>query len=104
MQEETKNKLDQLQNFDFSSNENLNIDEYADLTSGIKNPQKEEIQQLEADNFIQTIGSKTINEGYFNKLTFQKENILNFIRKYDPNVETVKNLTEEEKDKFIEKN
>lgn len=101
MQEEIKNKLDELQNFDFSSGENLNIDEYYNLTSEIKNPQKEELQQLEADNFIQTIGSKTINPEYFNKLTFQKENILNFIRKYDPNVETVKALTDEEKDKLF---
>lgn len=100
--------LDQLENFDFSSDKELVLDEFHEMVNLYKvsqNPteeKKEVLKSLEAENVIKSDSEKFLGKEITEQYHKQRENLKAFLRRYEVNTDTVKNMTETEKDKIYD--
>lgn len=97
---------DAIENFDFSSEKEFDIDQSFELINFLKkkektDEQKELIKLQEAKNIIAEAG-KYVDQNFVDDFNKKEENLINLIKRYDPNKEIVKNMTETEKDKIYE--
>lgn len=94
--------MDDVLKIDFSSDEELNLDEAYEFVSMSKNPKetKELVEQKEADNIIKNNSEKYLDPEYVEKMNNDHENLRNMLKKYDVNSNIVKNMKEIEKDKI----
>lgn len=98
---------DDLDNFDFSSEKEFDIEQYHELVSHMKinsqdDSMKEFIKLQEAKNIIIETSKLYLNEKFVDEYKKEEENLLNMIRKFDPNKDFVKNMSEQQKDKVYE--
>lgn len=103
---ESEVSSDAIENFDFSSEKEFNIDESFELIELLKNQentdeQKEIIKLQEAKNIIAEAG-KYINQDFVDAFNKKEENLINLIKRYDPNKELIQSMSEAEKDKIYE--
>lgn len=93
---------DDILNIDFSSDDEVNLDEAYEFVKVSKKPKetKELVEKREADNIIKNSSSKYLDPDYINTMNKEHENLKNMLRKYDVNKDVVKKLTEVEKDKI----
>ena len=100
--------LDQLEGFDFSSDKELVLDEFHEMVHLYKvsqNPseeKKEALMSLEAENVIKRDSEKFLGKEVTEQYQKQRENLKAFLRRYEVNTDTVKNMTEPEKDKIYD--
>lgn len=97
---------DTIENFDFSSEKEFDIDQSFELISFLRgkektDEQKEIIKLKEAKNIISEAG-KFIGQDFVDDFNKKEENLINLIKRYDPNKELVQNMSELEKDKIYE--
>lgn len=103
-----KASLEKLENFDFTSDENLELDEYHEMVKLLKlsqNPtqEKQEVLQFQAaENVITRESVKFLGQEVTDKISKEKDNLKAFLRKYEVNTDLVKNMTEVEKDKVYD--
>lgn len=98
MAELEKNEtLEKLESIDFSK-DTINIDEAFDAIKDFK-AEYESAKSLEAENLIEELAPKYLVDGFAEKFMQEKENLRNYIRKFDPNLEEVKKMKSEEIDK-----
>jgi hypothetical protein len=103
-----KTSLDKLENFDFTSDEVLNLDEYHEMVKLLKlsqNPtedKKDALQFQASENVITRDSVKFLGQEVTNKIDKEKSNLKSFLRKYEVNTDLVKNMTEVEKDKVYD--
>lgn len=93
---------DDILNIDFSSDNDINLEEAYELINVSKKPKetKELIEKRDADNIIKNNSSKYLNSEYVDKMKKEHENLRNMLKKYDINNDIVKNMSESEKDKI----
>jgi hypothetical protein len=105
IQFETVASTDELDNFDFSSDKEFNIDEYHELVSTLKqadpdDDMKELIKLQEAKNIIEKHAKEFLNAEFVDKFHQEEDNLFNMIKKFDPNIDAVRKMTEEQHDKI----
>lgn len=88
--------LEGLVNHDFSSDDDINLDESYELISHITRENTTN-KALEAENIIEELGDTYLNQEYSKKLNNSFNNIKSFIRKYNIEDEIVKKMTKLEK-------
>lgn len=98
---------DDLEKFDFSEDKEFNIDQYHELISVMKKEDdsesmKEFLKLQEAKNIINKDAKKFLEEDLVDKFNQEEQNLHNMIKKFDPNIESVRKLSEEQKDKIYE--
>lgn len=91
---ETKKKVEELEQFDFASDENFNIDEYYDSLTDYQ-VERENMKQREAEEIIKNKAPQYLNEETIKRLNDRVENLRNLIRRYDVNKEELKQLSNE---------
>ena len=96
--EEILNKAKSLETIDFKSNDNFDYNEYYNLIEKIAK-KNSTLKNEEAENLVKEFAEKIIDKDYVDDLNNKKESILDFIRKYDPNSDTIKNMSEHDVDK-----
>jgi len=94
--------VDDIVNFDFSSENEFKIDENYELIKHTKKPSetKELIEKRDADKIIEDTSSNFLDENYVKLMNDGYNNLISLLKKYDVNSDLVKNMTEEEKDKI----
>lgn len=98
---------EELDNFDFNSDKEFDIETNYELISTMKNEEdneavKELIKLKEAKNIIEKHAKTFLDPDFVDKFNKEEENLLNLIKKFDPNVDAVRALNEEQKDKIYE--
>lgn len=98
---------DELDSFDFSSNNEFEIDKYHELIAALKKDEetdemKEIVKYQEAKNIIERDAKKFLDSDFVDVFHKEEENLVNMIKKFDTNKDEVRNLTEEQKDKIYE--
>jgi hypothetical protein len=98
---------DTLESFDFASTENFNIDENYELVEIMKKEKEDEsmkelVKLREAKNIIEKNAKNFLNPEFVDKYNKEEENLLNLIKKFDPNLDEVRNMPEDKKDKIYE--
>lgn len=96
--EEILNKAKSLETIDFKSNDNFDYNEYYNLIEKIAK-KNSTLKNEEAENLVKEFAEKIIDKDYVDALNNKKESILDFIRKYDPNSDIIKNMSEHDVDK-----
>lgn len=88
--------LGYLVELEFNDETDFNIDEYSEYIDALGR-NNEMIKSEEADEIIKNIGNKFIDKDYLVLLEKTHKNNKSFYKKYDPNFEFIKNMTEIEK-------
>lgn len=96
--EEILNKAKSLETIDFKSDDNFDYNEYYNLIEKIAK-KNSTLKNEEAENLVKEFAEKIIDKDYVDALNNKKESILDFIRKYDPNSDIIKNMSEHDVDK-----
>ena len=96
--DEILNKAKELETIDFKSVEEFNHEEYYRILEKIS-VKNNTLKREEAENLIKEQEDKIIDSAFVKELSKKKESILNLIRRYDPNSEMVKNMSEHDVDK-----
>ena len=96
---------DELDKFDFSSEAEFDIDSNFELISALKQEEpdesmKEVVKLQEAKNIIEKDAKNFLNPEFVDMFSKDEQNIINMIKKYDPNIDEVRDMTEEQKDKI----
>ena len=91
---ETKQKVKELEKFDFSSNENFDIDKYYETLNDYQ-VERENMKQQEAEEIIKNKGPQYLDKETIEELKSKKENLRNFIKRYDYDKEELKQLSNE---------
>jgi hypothetical protein len=104
---EMVSSTDELEKFDFSSDKEFDIEQYHELISFAKKEQEDDsvkdlIKLQEAKNIIEKDSKNFLMPEFVDKFHQEEENLVNMIKKFDPNIEFVRNMTEEQKDKVYE--
>lgn len=102
-----KASLEELENFDFTSDEPIKLDEFYEMTDLLKKSQtsstketKETIQARESENVIKKEGDRFLGKEVVEKYQKEIDNLNAFLRKYEVNTDTVKNMSESDKNKL----
>jgi len=98
---ETIDPLDTLVNHDFSSKDEINLDESYEMIEILENEAKSITKEKEAQTIIDELSEKYIVKEYHEKMEKSIKSVRDFIKKYNVELDDVKNLTEEEKDKVF---
>lgn len=98
---------DDLDNFDFSSDNEFDIEQNYELVSSLMTDEQDEsmkelVKFQEAQNIIERDAKKFLNPEFVDKFKQEETNLINMIKKFDPNDDKVRSLTEEQKDKVYE--
>jgi len=95
---EVLDKAKELENIDFKKVKDFNYDEYYKTIEEIAK-KNNTFKNEEAENLIKNDNGVLLNIDFYNELNKKKETILNLIRKYDPNTDIIKNMSEHDVDK-----
>ena len=98
---------DEIENFDFASDKPFDIDGNYELISGLKekeetNEQKEYIKLQEAKNIIEKTAKTFLSTEFVDSFNKEEENLINMIKKYNPNIDEIRAMTEQQKDKIYD--
>jgi len=98
---------DDLDIFDFKSDKEFKIDEYHEIVNALKvdnsdESVKEIIKIREAKNIIEKDAKSFIDPVFVDLLSKEEDNLVNMIKRFDPNMESVRSMTEEQKDKIYD--
>ncbi len=98
---------DELEKFDFSTNNEFDIEGYHELVNTLKSQteddsMKELIKLQEAKNVIENTANKFLDPAYVAQYAKEEQNLVNMIKKFDPNLDEVRNLSEQQKDKIYD--
>jgi len=96
--QEILDKAKSLENIDFKTVEDFDYTEYYSIIEKIAK-KNVTLKNEEAENLVKEFAEKLIDKNYVTTLNDKKENILNFLRKYDPNTDIIKNMVEHDVDK-----
>jgi len=96
--EESLNKVKEIENFDYKSND-FDHNEFYSVIENIAK-QNNTIKNNEAENIIKNDSSRLIDKKFIDELEVKKNRVLDLIRKYDPNSDMVKNMHEHDVDKI----
>lgn len=104
---EVSSSTDELDNFDFSDDRGFDIDKYHELINFLKKSEatdemKEKIKLEEAKNIISSTAKEFLGEEFVNQYSKEEDNLINLIKKFDPNLEEVKKMTDDQKDKIYD--
>lgn len=104
---EVSSSTDELDNFDFSDDKGFDIEKYHELINFLKKSEatdemKEKIKLEEAKNIISSTAKEFLGEEFVNQYSKEEDNLINLIKKFDPNLDEVKKMTEEQKDKIYD--
>ena len=96
---------DELDNFDFSSEQPFDIDGNYELISALKKEDEDEamkalVKLREAKNIIEKNAKTFLSAEFVDMYNKEEENLLNLIKKYDPNIDEIRAMSEEDKDKI----
>lgn len=98
-QDPTKDeKLEQILQHDFSSDQEFDLNGNYELIEDYKNDITL-AKTNEAENILKDIGPKYINSEYQDEMNKVKDNFYALVKKYNPNLPIVKDMTEKEKTK-----
>jgi len=95
-----------IENFDFSSEEPFDIETNYELIESLKKEEedseeaKEIIKLREARNIIEKDAKIFLDPAFVDQFAKEEQNLLNLIKKFDANKEEVRNMTESQKDKI----
>jgi len=92
--------LDDLVKHDFTSDDEINLDASYEMISVIEREAKT-AKALDAENVIGEMSGVYVNEEYKTKLDKSIDNVKGFIRKYNIELDDVKNLSDSEKTKLF---
>ncbi len=98
---------DDLEKFDFSTEKEFDIEGYHELIETLKentedDSMKELVKLNEAKNIIEKSAKEFLDPDFVDKYAQEERNLMNMIKKFDPNLEEVKKLTEKQKDKIYD--
>lgn len=98
---------DDLERFDFSVENDFDIEGYHELVNTLKSQNqddsmKEIIKLQEAKNIIEKTANEFLDPSFVEQYAKEEQNLLNMIKKFDPNLDEVKNLNEVQKDKIYD--
>lgn len=104
---EVSSSTDELDNFNFSDDKEFDIEKYHELINFLKKSEttdemKEKIKLEEAKNIISSTAKEFLGEEFVNQYSKEEDNLINLIKKFDPNLDEVKKMTEEQKDKIYD--
>lgn len=104
---EVVSSTDELDSFNFSTDKDFDIEKYHELINFLKKGEstdemKEKIKLEEAKNIISANAKNFLGEKFVDEYTKEEENLINLIKKFDPNLDKVKKMTEEQKDKIYD--
>jgi hypothetical protein len=105
---EVKTSLEELENYDFSSDKEFKLDEYYEMVHMLDkslNPpeeKKDALRALEAENVIKNDSEKYIGKEATDHYEKQRLNLVAFLHKYEVNSELVKNMSEDDKNKIFD--
>jgi len=98
---------DEIDSFDFASDKEFDIEKSHELIISLK--QKEEtdehkqyVKLQEAKNIIEKDAKNFLNSDFVDSFNKEEENLINMIKRYDPNIDEVRNMTEDQKDKIYD--
>ena len=92
-------KAKELETIDFKDKENsFDVESYFDAISKIQN-KNNNFKQEEAETIISEIATKFVDESFVNELAKKGESIKDYIRKYNPNSDTIKDMKVHDVDK-----
>lgn len=91
-------KAKELETLDFKNNTEFDYTSYYDAIVKIAN-KNTNIKQEEAENIVSEQSVKFVDKDFVDELNRKKESIKDFIRKYDPNDEIIKNMKVHDVDK-----
>jgi len=92
--------LDELANYDFTNAENSDVEKYFNVLKDAEED-NDEYKKNEAVYIIEELGPKYLDKEYLEILKKSKDNLTNFIKKYDAESEVVKSMSETDKDKIF---
>jgi hypothetical protein len=97
----------ELEQFDFSSEKEFDVEQYHELISFMKKETEDEsvkelIKLQEAKNIIEKDSKRFLDPAFVDKYNQEEQNLVNMIKKFDPNLDFVQKMTEEQKDKIYE--
>ena len=98
-EQEFYDPLDTLVEHDFSSEEELNLDESYEMLNIIERESKQS-KALESENIIKELGDIYLEEDYRQMLDKTIENVKSFIKKYNIEKEDYKDMCDSEKNKL----
>lgn len=98
---------DTLEAFDFAGDKDFNIEENFELVHALKkldqsDEQKEFVKLQEAKNIIEKFSKIFLDSDFVDQFNKEEQNLLNLIKKYDPNIDDIRNMSEDQKDKIYE--
>lgn len=91
---EFKEKIEQLEKFDFSSSEPFNIDSNFDFINGLEF-ERAQLKNLEAETFVKTNGVLYLDKVIIDEFFAKRNNLLDLIRRYSSDKEELKVLSDE---------
>lgn len=99
-----KISLEELENFDFSSDTELKLDEYHEMINMLNSAtnNKDILKNSDAENLIKKDGVKFLGNEAVDKFTSYINNLNSFLRKYEVNTDLVKKMSEDEKNKIYD--
>lgn len=98
---------DELETFDFTSEKEFDIEQFHEMVTMLRKEESDEsmkelVKLQEAKNVIEKDAKVFLNPDFVDKYTQEELNLINMIKKFDPNLEFVRNMTEQQKDKIYE--
>jgi len=94
--------VEDIENFEFDSDKQFNIDESYELIEFTKKPEltKELAASKEADKIIENTSKLYLGDKYTTKIKSSYQNLRNLMKRYDINSDLVKNMNEESANKI----
>ena len=92
---EIENKINEIENFDFSSSENFDVNSVYEVVNGYK-VERENLKAREAENLIANLGPKYIDAVSIDKFMEKRENLRNLMRRYSADSDLIKNMSNEQ--------
>jgi hypothetical protein len=96
---ENIDKLQEILDFDFASDAEFDIENHYKNVQDYKT-ERVNLKNMEAENVIKDLGPKYAEHTYLEEMNKCKENFYALIKRYDPNSEKIKSMTEVEKDRI----
>jgi hypothetical protein len=91
---EFKEKIEQLEQFNFASEESFDIDKNFDFINGLEF-ERTQLKNLEAETFVKANGEIYLDKVILDNFFAKKENLISLIRRYSADKEVLKALTDE---------
>ena len=91
---EFKEKIEQLEKFDFSSSEVFNVDSNFDFINGLEF-ERAQLKNLEAESFVKNNGKLYLDKIVIDEFFSKRNNLVELIRRYASDKDELKVLSDE---------